>query len=275
MRSFYTIASYIFLALTLAFVLFPVYVLIITSFKPFTEAFSYPPTLWPRNLTLESYFKVFTHWGFTSYLINSLVIAVSSVLLSVIVGIPMAYCLASIKVGKNWNESIAFFILSLRLLPPIVSILPLYVIYSYLKLVDTYLGLILAYIAFNLPFIVWILRGFILELPREIEESAVVDGASVFQIIIKIIIPLTYPAIISTAVLSFLLTWNEFTVAVFLTAQHCKTLPILISSFIGDLQFYWNDMCAATVLSMIPAIVAVLSAQRQLIRGLTLGAVKG
>ncbi|RLF99332.1 carbohydrate ABC transporter permease [Candidatus Bathyarchaeota archaeon] len=275
MRSFYTIASYIFLALTLAFILFPIYVLIITSFKPFTEAFSYPPTLWPRNLTLEAYFKVFTHWGFTSYLINSLVITVSSVLLSVIVGIPMAYCLASIKVGKNWNENIAFFILSLRLLPPIVGILPLYVIYSHLKLVDTYPGLILAYTAFNLPFIVWILRGFILELPREIEESAVVDGASVFQIMIKIIVPLTYPAIIATAILSFLLTWNEFTTAVFLTAQYRKTLPILISSFIGDLQFYWNDMCAATVLSIIPAIIAVLLTQRQLVRGLTLGAVKG
>jgi len=264
-----------YITLIILFTLFPVYVLISTSFKPFTEAFSYPPTLWPHNLTFKSYLKVLTKWEFTSYLINSLVITTSSVLLSVIVGIPMAYCLAKIKVGKNWNESIAFLILSLRLLPPIVGILPLYVIYSHLKLVDTYPGLILAYTAFNLPFVVWILRGFILELPKEIHDSALVDGASVFQIMIRIIVPLTYPAIIATAVLSYLLTWNEFTVAVFLTAQYRKTLPILISSFIGDLQFYWNDMCAAAVLSMIPAIVAVLLTQRELVRGLTLGAVKG
>ncbi|GBC74695.1 Trehalose transport system permease protein SugB [archaeon HR06] len=161
------------------------------------------------------------------------------------------------------------------MIPPIVGIIPLFIVFKTLGLNDTFQGLILAYTSFNLPFTVWILRGFFLELPKEIEEAALIDGATYFNILRKIVVPLSFPAIITTATLSLIQSWNEFIFAVFLTSQEIKTIPILIASFIGDQQYFWNELTAASVIALIPVFILVLLVQKQLIRGLTFGVVKG
>jgi len=272
---FTDIIAYFIIILSLILTFLPVYLLIVTSFKNFTEAFSYPPTLVPKEPTLSSYVSVFAKWNFTSYAINSIVITTLSVAMSILLGVPMAYSLSRFKFGKNLNDFLAFFILSIRMIPPIVGIIPLFIVFKILGLNDTFQGLILAYTSFNLPFTVWILRGFFLELPKEIEEAALIDGATYFNILRKIVVPLSFPAIITTATLSLIQSWNEFIFAVFLTSQERKTIPILIASFIGDQQYFWNELTAASVIALIPVFILVLLVQKQLIRGLTFGAVKG
>jgi multiple sugar transport system permease protein len=161
------------------------------------------------------------------------------------------------------------------MLPPIVGIIPLAVVFKQFALTDTFQGMILAYTTFNLPFTVWILRGFFLELPREIEEAALVDGSSHVGVLTRIVIPLSAPAIVTTASLALLQSWNEFITAVYLTSQYRKTIPVLIASFIGDQQYFWNELTAAGVLALIPAFILILLVQRELVRGMTFGAVKG
>jgi len=273
--SYSKLVSYLILTIALLITIFPIYFLIVTSFKTFTEAFSYPPTLIPKNFTIEAYISVLNKWGFTSFATNSIIITIASTLLSLALGVPMAYALARLKFGKNLNDTLAFTILSFRLLPPIVGIIPLFLVYSYLGLVDTYQGMILAYTSFNLPLTVWLIRGFIQELPKEIEEAALVDGASHYTILRKIILPLSLPAILTTGTLTIIQSWNEFIIAVFLTSKYRKTVPILLSSFIGDQQYFWNELTAASILALIPVAILIAIVQRQLVRGLTFGAVKG
>jgi multiple sugar transport system permease protein len=269
------LASYLILTTALLITSFPIYFLIVTSFKTFTEAFSYPPSLVPANFTIEAYVSVLNKWGFTSFAINSVIITITSTLLSLALGFPMAYALARLRFGKNLNETLAFTILGFRLLPPIVGIIPLFIVYSSLGLNDTYQGMILAYTAFNLPLVVWLLRGFIQEVPKEIEEAALVDGASYYVILRKMILPLSLPAMLTTGTLTIIQSWNEFIIAVFLTSKHTKTVPILLSSFIGDQQYFWNELTAASTLALIPVAILIGIVQRQLVRGLTFGAVKG
>jgi multiple sugar transport system permease protein len=273
--SYSKLVSYLILTIALLITIFPIYFLIVTSFKTFTEAFSYPPSLIPKNFTIEAYISVLNKWGFATFATNSIIITITSTLLSLALGVPMAYALARLKFGKNLNDTLAFTILSFRLLPPIVGIIPLFIVYSFLGLNDTYQGMILAYTSFNLPLVVWLIRGFIQELPKEIEEAALVDGASHYTILRKIILPLSLPAILTTGTLTIIQSWNEFIIAVFLTSKYRKTVPILLSSFIGDQQYFWNELTAASTIALIPVAILIAIVQRQLVRGLTFGAVKG
>lgn len=270
-----TILSYIVVAVTLITTIFPLYFLIITSIKPFTQQFTYPPVLIVNEITFDAFHNVFNKWNFVSYCINSIVITVGSVVLSLALGVPMAYSLTRFRFPRNINDGLAFFILSVRMLPPIVGIIPIYIIFRNLGLNDTFQGMILAYTVFNLPFTVWIMRGFFMDLPRDFEEAALVDGCSYFNAFLHVILPLSIPAVMTTASLCIIQSWNEFIFAVFLTSQYRKTIPILISSFIGDQQFYWAELTSAASLAVIPVFILILLVQRELVKGLTFGAVKG
>jgi multiple sugar transport system permease protein len=262
--------------LGVALTVFPIYYLIVTSIEPFLAAFSSTPALVPTAITLAAYEELFGRWNFLSFLTNSLVVSISSVALGTLLGVPMAYSLARFKFPRNMGDGLAFFILSIRMLPPIVGIIPLFILYARLGLVDTYLGMTLAYTGgLNLPFTVWVMRGFFLDFPRELEESAVVDGASTMSVLLRIVVPLSVTAITTTAALIFVQTWNEFLIAVFLTTQFRKTVPVLVSSFFGEQFSFWTDMTASAVLAIIPAFIILVVVQRQIVRGLTLGAVKG
>lgn len=274
-KHFSEILAYTVIIIAVLMTMLPVYYLIITSFKPFVEAFSYPPSLIPKNPTIEAYISVLNKWGFYNYAMNSIIITIFSVAISIVLAVPMAYSVSRFRFGKNLNDGLAFFILSIRMLPPIVAILPLFVVYKNLGLNDTFQGMILAYTAFNLPFAFWILRGYIQELPREIEEAALIDGATHFDILRRIVVPLLLPAILTTTSICIIQTWNEFVFAVFLTSQYRKTIPILLSSFIGDQQYFWNELTAASVLALIPVFILIIVTQKELVRGLTFGAIKG
>ncbi len=268
------LASYLIVVLAVILTVFPVYFLVVTSFETFTESFQ--PSLFPTVPTIAAYVEVFGKWNFASFAINSLVISLSSVALSILLGVPMAYALARFRFPRNMNDGLAFFILSIRMLPPIVGIIPIYILFSRLGLIDNYLGMILAYTGgLNLPFTVWLMRGFFVDFPKEFEESALVDGASRLGVLVRIVVPLSVTAITTTAALTLLQTWNEFILAAFLTSQFRKTIPVLISSFYGQQFFFWNDMMATSVLSIIPTFIILVLVQRDLVKGLTFGALKG
>jgi len=269
------VVAYILVIVAVGITIFPFYLLVTTSIKPASEQFSSPPVLIPSSVTLGAYVNVFEKWSFQSYLVNSIVVTIFSVAFSLALGVPMAYALTRFRFPRNMNDSLAFFILSLRMIPPIVGIIPIFIIFRYVELNDTFQGLILAYTVFNLPFTVWIMRGFFIDLPRDFEEAGMIDGCSHLRAFAQVVLPLSIPGIVSTASLCILQSWNEFIFAVFLTSLYRKTVPVLLSSFIGDQQYLWGELTATASLAIIPALILLLLVQRELVKGMTFGAIKG
>jgi multiple sugar transport system permease protein len=172
--------------------------------------------------------------------------------------------------GKHFS----FWILSQRMLPPVVAILPIFLLYRLIYLIDTHIGLILTYTVFFLPFCIWLLRSYFHELPAEVEESALIDGASRWQVLRHITLPLAAGGLIATTVFIFIASWTEFIFALILTRNSVLTLPVLVSRFFGVQSFEWGVASAVSVVATIPAIVLGLAVQRHFVRGITMGAVK-
>ncbi len=182
-----------------------------------------------------------------------------------------AYAIARFQVGK---KNLAFWILSIRMFPPIATILPLFVIFRFAGLVDSYAGLILSYSVFNLPFAIWMLKGFIEDLPREIEEAAKVDGASRFQIFRNIVLPLVAPGLVVVALFTFIFAWNDFAYAVIFSGSNVTPLPVVIAQFAGGHEILWGQISAAAIIAIVPALLLGTFLQKYLTRGLTMGAIK-
>jgi multiple sugar transport system permease protein len=172
------------------------------------------------------------------------------------------------------EKHIALWILSLRFLPPIAVAIPFYLQWQELGLLDTHLGLILVYVAFNLPFAIWLLRGFLADVPRELEEAAMLDGLSRLAIIWRIVVPVILPGVASTAMFTFVFTWNEYLMALMLTSVTSVTVPVTIAKFVMPYTILWGDLSAAVVIQLVPMLVVVFLLQRHIVRGMTLGAVK-
>jgi multiple sugar transport system permease protein len=185
-----------------------------------------------------------------------------------------AYSLARARLPFKLNGIIAFWMLLTRMYPAIATAIPYFVIIRDLQLLDTRWALIVTYTSFNLPFVVWLMIGFYEELPPELERAAMVDGCSAWQRFTKIVLPLSAPALVATAILSAILAWNEFLFAVMLTRIEAKTLPVVMSGFITDKGMQWDQMTALGVITIFPVLVFAIAVQRYLVRGLTLGAVK-
>jgi multiple sugar transport system permease protein len=251
--------------------LFPIYWLILTSFKPALEIDRAVP-LFFFHPTLENYSDLFARFHFVHILKNSLVITVVTTLVVIGAGILAAYALARMRVpgGKN----IALWILSLRFIPTIAVGIPFYLMWQRLNLLDTYAGLIIVYIAFNLPFAIWLLRGFLVELPLDLDEAAMMDGLSRLQIVGRIIIPVALPGVAATAIFTFVFTWNEYLMALLLTAVRSTTVPVTVSKFIMAYLILWGDVSAAAVIELVPMLIIIFLLQRHIVRGITLGAVK-
>jgi len=257
------------LAMTVFF-LWPIIWLFITSIKPKIQAFEIPPNLWFWP-TLENYRFVLNDRPLMSYLRNSIIITVFSVILTLTIGLLAAYSLARFQIrGK---EKISFWIISTRMLPPVAVILPIYLIMSRLNLMDTHVGLILLYTAFNLPYAVWLLRGFLVDVPVAIEEAAMVDGCSRMQVFRMITLPLAAPGIAVVAVFCMILSWNEFMFALSLTGMHSKTLPVLAAAFMTDRGIRWAEISVVGMFVLLPAVTAAVVLQRNLTRVFTFGAV--
>ncbi|MGH9862288.1 MAG: carbohydrate ABC transporter permease [Candidatus Acidiferrales bacterium] len=258
------------------FFLFPLYWLVLTALKTQTEMFSMPPVWWPEQFTLGYFREILFESSLGRLAWNSVVVAAGSTLLSLFAGTLGAYSLSRFRLPFRLNRHISFWILSTRAFPPIVSIVPLYLILRSVDLVDTRLGLVLAYAVFNLPFVVWMMKGFFDELPPELEESALVDGDTPFGAFWRIILPLVRPGLAATALFCLIVAWNEFLFALVLTqSEAAMTLPVGIANQVTQYEIRWGAMSAAGVMAMIPLFVVALLVQRHLVRGLSYGAVKG
>jgi multiple sugar transport system permease protein len=159
-------------------------------------------------------------------------------------------------------------------MPPIAVVIPFYIQWQDLRLLDTYPGLIIVYVAFNLPFAIWLLRGFLADVPVELEEAALLDGLSRLQIVWRIVVPVILPGVVSTAIFTFVFTWNEYLMALMLTSVDTVTVPVTIAKFVMPYTILWGDLSAAVVIQVVPMLIVVFMLQRHIVRGMSLGAVK-
>ena len=251
-------------------VFFPILWTVLTAFKTEADAAASPPVL-IFHATLNQ-FRAVLNSNYLSYFENSIVIAGGSTLLALVLGLPAAYSLAFNP--SKYTPKVLSWVLSTKMLPAVGALIPLIVIYKRVGLFDSRLGMTLLYAAFNLPLIIWMMRSFFADLPREILEAAEVDGARFLRIMTRIVLPLTAPGLAATVLLSVIFSWNEFLLAVNLTSANSGTLPVFISGFMTSEGLFWAKMSAASTMAVAPVILAGWLAQRSLVRGLTFGAVK-
>jgi len=263
---------YAVLLLMCFFLLAPIFVMFQTSFKVETQIFSVPP-VWIFFPTIQNYTDVLVMDRFGRYLTNSLIVGVLSTLLTLTFGGMAAYALVRFKfMGRG---IISITTLLLRMLPPAVLAVPVFVIWSDWNLLNKRAGLILVYVAMNLPFTIWILYGFIAQIPQELEEAAVIDGCSPYQVFFRVVLPLIRPGLAAAAIFTFRIAWNEFILALVLTNRYTRTLPVATSLFLTDHGIQWGKIMAMGTLIALPPLVFTFIAARQIITGLTAGAVKG
>jgi multiple sugar transport system permease protein len=259
------------LLLALAFFLGPVLWIAMTAFKSQREVFSFPPVFIPEQIDLRHFRAILAGTGGRA-LRDSATVATMATVLSLFVGVPAAYALSRFRIG---GDHLPLWILSIRMFPPVVAAIPLFLLYRRIGLSDTYLGLTLAYLTFNVPFVVWMMKGFFDDLPSELEDAARVDGANRWQAFTRIALPLSVPGLVSTALLCFVFAWNEFLLALFLTRTNVVTLPVALSSLVGGHLTLWGQIGALAVVAILPVVILAVVLQRFVVRGLTLGAVKG
>jgi multiple sugar transport system permease protein len=261
---------------------FPVLWIILTAFKTHNDALAVPP-VWFFTPTLENFFAVFSRsftyegaavdTGFDLFFFNSIFIAVTSVAIALVIGTIAAYGFS--RYPLKGNDTYLFIILTTRMLPPIVVIIPIFVMFRVLELSGTYVGIILLYTAFNLPFTIWMMKSFFDELSREVEDAARMDGSSEVRVFFKICLPQVIPGLAATAVFGLILTWNEYLFALLLTGVETRTVPVAMGQTIGGaIGVRWGLLAAIETLFLIPVVVVTFLLQNQLLRGVTFGTVK-
>lgn len=255
----------------LAFFLFPIYWLAIIAFKTPDEIFAYPPVWWPEQIQFANYAVLFKD-GDAETVFNSLFIAGVSTLIAMLLGTMCAYSIARYRTGGNL---FADWIISNRMIPPIVIVFPIFLLFVALGLVDTYTGLILLYTAFNLPYVIWMMRGYVQDVPVELEEAALVDGLTRWQVFAKVVLPMVRGGLFATAVFTFVFAWNEFVFALILTRNEVTTFPVQVTHYFGGQSNFWAKIAAMSMLGTVPIFIVVAFLQRYLVRGISLGAVKG
>ncbi len=273
-----------FVVLALFFV--PVLWLVLTSMRPNIEINTRPPVWISKSVNLDSYlallgfgvnperFAFGENVPFGDYFRNSIITAASSTFLALFIGTLAAFAFSSFKFkGKN---SIFLTLMIARAIPGIALSLPLLVLFTRIGLSDKIYGLVIAYTAMNVPFTAWLMSGFIGEIPDELTEAALIDGCSRWTAFLRVVIPLVGPGLAASGIFAFLTSWNEFAIASVITRTTAsKTFPVGLFDFTAEFVSDWRGMCAMSVLMLIPAVIFVIAVQRQLVRGLTLGAIKG
>lgn len=251
--------------------LFPIYWMVVTSLKTRVQTFQIPPA-WIFTPTINNYKGVLSEVDVPRSYFNSIVISFVSTLISVVIGSMAAYGLARLKIPRK--EDISFWILSTKMLPPIATIIPVYMLFRNLHLLDTHLALILMYTVFNLGFSVWMMEGFFADIPVALEECAFIDGATRFQVLMKVVYPLARPGLVATAIFCMIFSWNEYLFAVILTGRAARTMPVIAASTITDRGVMWGDLTAVGVLIAIPVMLFASLVLKHLVRGMTFGALK-
>lgn len=267
------ILSYGIVAVALVIFLFPIVWLILGSLKPSSDVLAI--TL-PKKPTLVNYRTVLDTYPVTQFLRNSLIVALGSTALSLVTGSLAAYSFARARYQFPARRTVLLFILVLRMLPGIALGIPLYLLFSRLHLVDRHPALILAHAAVQLPLVVWIMQGFFQDVPLELEEAGMVDGATRLGVLYRIVLPLATPGLAVAAILAFLFSWNEFSLALILTSSpDLQTMPVALAQMNLLYGVRWDLLSAAAALYIIPTMIMALMLQRYIVRGLTMGSVKG
>jgi multiple sugar transport system permease protein len=261
-----------FIGLFVLFVLAPLYWVVITSIKPVNDYLTTPPVWFPAEPTFVHYTAALFAYRGLEGLTNSFVVASATTVLSALLGTLMGYSFARFNTG---GPHLSFWVLSQRFLPPIAIVLPVFLLYRGLGLYDSRIGLVLIYTVITLPLSVWMMYAYFRQLPKEMEEAALVDGCSRFGAFWRIALPLAVPGIIVAAVFAFIFVWTEFFFALNLTSRHAFTLPTIFRAFLGFQGAQYGEASALAVTSLVPSIILGMLVQRHLVRGLTLGAVQG
>lgn len=254
-------------------ILLPFFWMVSVSLKPATEPFAIPARLWPQRPTLENYVTAFRP-EFRIYFVNSLVVSLSTIAITVTLGLLAAYSFT-----RNQSKALlAVMTLALgaQMFPSSAIIIPIYRLMKGVDLLNTYASLIIAYVTITLPVAIWMLRGFLAHMPVELDEAAALDGAGPLRAFLLIILPLSWPGLVATAVFVLIVTWQEFLFALsFTSTTEMRTLPVGMNDFIGQYGIRYGELMASSVLVSLPVVAAFFLLQRQFVAGLTAGAVKG
>jgi len=250
---------------------FPILWTVLTGFKTEGNAVAQPPSLF-FHPTLENYRNALLETNYFGFFLNSVILSLGSTLLAFALGVPAAYSLGLFPTKRT--PGVLSWVLSTKMLPVVGVLVPLIVIYKQLHIFDTRFGMILLYAAMNLPLVIWMMRSFFAEVPREIIEASYIDGASFPRAMASVILPLAAPGLAATGLLCVIFAWNEFFLAVNLTGPAAGTLPVYITGFVSSEGLFWAKLSAASTVAIAPVFIAGWTAQRALVRGLTMGAVK-
>lgn len=262
------------MALICVFALFPIYWVLITSLKPRSEIYTKTPDLWPKDPQWDQYPRVLGDGGIGRALVNSLIVASATTVICLVVCALAAYALARLEMP--FKRVLMMLILMAQMFPLVVLVIPLFVIMRKADLLGTYAGLVLSYLSITVPLGIWVLRGFLLGIPEDLEHAARTDGATRLGAMWRVILPLAAPGLAVTAVLCFLDAWKEFMLALtFMNDQSHKTLPVVLQTFVGRGDTDWGAVMAASVIYTLPVVVVFVALRKHLMRGTTAGAVKG
>lgn len=272
-RTLSTVGRIVLLAIFLLIVILPIYWVVITSFKTKADIVSLDVQYWPKTFTTENYEMLWQNSNFSTSLMNSVICGLSSGMLVLVISIFGGYALARRDFRGKQVTVLAF--LTTQLIPGILLMIPLYIIFGWLRLVDNLLGLIIFYTIVNLPFCLIMMRSFFERIPISLEEAAMVDGCSKMSALVKIILPVMFPGIIAVFVFAFTGAWNDILGGVmFIHSEELKTIPVALHSFVGKFNIEWGQMMAGATLSLIPTVALFAVVQKYIVSGLTAGAVK-
>ena len=268
------IIIYIVLSIFVLILAFPLIWMLSVSLKPTVETFSLPPKLIPSSIYFDGYIKILNNDQYRRFLLNSYLLGLVVTGLSVLIGTLAAYGFSRYKF---FGDRIAkLFVITTQMVPTITLLIPLFGVIVWLKLYDSIWGLILTYLTFSLPYAVIMMNGYLDTIPKDFDEAATIDGCTPIGVLFKVLLPVAAPGIISTAVYTFLLAWNEFLFALALTRSiEMRTVPVGISMMVGEFGLKWDEMMAFSVIGSLPVLILFMSVQRFVISGLSAGGVKG
>ncbi|MHC1772842.1 MAG: carbohydrate ABC transporter permease [Flexilinea sp.] len=269
-RFFGALGRYIPLTLWAIFALFPLFWMLLITFKSDAQMYN---TTFIFSPTLENYKAVLTSSDYIQCFIDNIIVSAGAVIVAVLFGVPAAYALA--RYNFKGKEDLAFQILSYRFAPEILVVLPIFLIFQKIRIYDTYFGLIWVYQLIAMPLIIWVVRGYFEDISIEIEQAAQVDGYKWYQIFIKILLPLVKPGLVAAALLAFIFAWNNFTFSLLLTSFHVQTVTISALRYIATDTVHYGQMAVAATIAVLPEVIMALCIQKHLVRGLSFGAVKG
>lgn len=270
-KRIFTVIAYVLAIVAVVATLFPIIWIFTISIKTRRDAFAMPP-VWSFQPVWNNYVKIWQTSGFSNAFGNSVIITLIGVSIALLTGIPAAYALN--RLTFRGKKTLAIWLLISYMFPEFLFIIPMYVLYQQIGLYDTQIGMAIVYQVFVLPFAIWLLRGFFADVPVDLEDAARIDGCSRFDTLRMIYIPLTAPGISATAILSAIWIWNELTIALALTFESAKTVTVAAAGFRGYASIDWGGMTAASIASIVPMFLFAAFAQRYIVEGLTLGAVK-